>query len=113
VDGSTPTCWRSARASITAAALGDLIGRRRMYVLGLGLFTAASAACALAPNIAVLIACRAVEGIGAAIIMPLGLTLLTSAFPLERRGAVIGVWGGVAGLAVASGPLIGGRSPRG
>ena len=98
---------------ITAAALGDLIGRRRMYLLGLTVFTAASAACALAPDIGVLIACRAVEGIGAAIIMPLGLTLLTSAFPVERRGAVIGIWGGVAGLAVASGPLVGGAVTQG
>jgi len=93
---------------ITAAALGDLIGRRRMYLIGLTVFTAASGACALAPDVAVLIACRAVEGIGAAIIMPLGLTLLTSAFPAGRRGAVVGIWGGVAGLAVASGPLVGG-----
>jgi EmrB/QacA subfamily drug resistance transporter len=98
---------------ITAAALGDLIGRRRMYVLGLAVFTAASAACALAPDIGALIAFRAVEGIGAGIIMPLGLTLLTSAFPAERRGAVIGIWGGVAGLAVASGPLIGGAVTQG
>jgi EmrB/QacA subfamily drug resistance transporter len=98
---------------ITAAALGDLIGRRRMYVIGLAVFTAASAACALAPSIGVLVACRAVEGIGAGIIMPLGLTLLTSAFPVERRGAVIGIWGGVAGLAVASGPLIGGAVTQG
>jgi EmrB/QacA subfamily drug resistance transporter len=98
---------------ITAAAIGDLIGRRRMYVLGLAVFTAASAACALAPNIAVLIACRAVEGIGAGIIMPLGLTLLTSSFPAERRGTVVGIWGGVAGLAVACGPLIGGAVTQG
>jgi EmrB/QacA subfamily drug resistance transporter len=98
---------------ITAAALGDLIGRRKMYVLGLALFTAASAACALAPDVATLIAFRAVEGIGAGIIMPLGLTLLTSAFPIERRGAVVGIWGGVAGLAVASGPLIGGAVTQG
>jgi len=98
---------------ITAAALGDLIGRRRMYVVGLALFTAASAACALAPGIPALIACRAVEGLGAAIIMPLGLTLLTSAFPAERRGAVVGICGGVAGLAVASGPLIGGAVTQG
>jgi EmrB/QacA subfamily drug resistance transporter len=98
---------------ITAAALGDLIGRRRMYVLGLALFTAASAACALAPGIPALIACRALEGLGAATIMPLGLTLLTSAFPAERRGAVVGIWGGVAGLAVASGPLIGGAVTQG
>jgi EmrB/QacA subfamily drug resistance transporter len=98
---------------ITAAALGDLIGRRRMYVFGLAVFTAASAACALAPNIGMLIAFRAVEGIGAGIIMPLGLTLLTSAFPAERRGAVVGIWGGVAGLAIASGPLIGGAVTEG
>jgi EmrB/QacA subfamily drug resistance transporter len=98
---------------ITAAALGDLIGRRRMYLLGLSVFTVASAACALAPDVGALIACRAVEGVGAAIIMPLGLTLLTSAFPAERRGAVIGIWGGVAGLAVASGPLIGGAVTQG
>ena len=102
------------RASmITASALGDLIGRRRMYLIGLCVFTVASAACALAPNVGILIACRAVEGVGAAIIMPLGLTLLTSAFPAERRGAVIGIWGGVAGLAVASGPLIGGAVTQG
>jgi EmrB/QacA subfamily drug resistance transporter len=98
---------------ITAAAIGDLIGRRRMYVLGLTLFTAASAGCALAPNIPALIACRAAEGIGAGIIMPLGLTLLTSAFPAERRGTVVGIWGGVAGLAVACGPLIGGAVTQG
>jgi EmrB/QacA subfamily drug resistance transporter len=98
---------------ITAAALGDLIGRRRMYVFGLAVFTVASAACALAANIGMLIAFRAVEGIGAGIIMPLGLTLLTSAFPVERRGAVVGIWGGVAGLAVASGPLIGGAVTQG
>jgi EmrB/QacA subfamily drug resistance transporter len=98
---------------ITAAALGDLLGRRRMYVFGLAVFTAASAACALAPDIGALIAFRAVEGIGAGIIMPLGLTLLTSAFPVERRGAVVGIWGGVAGLAVACGPLIGGAVTEG
>jgi EmrB/QacA subfamily drug resistance transporter len=98
---------------ITAAALGDRLGRRRMYVAGLLLFTAASAACALAPNAEMLVGCRAVQGIGAAIIMPLGLTLLTSAFPAQRRGAVVGIWGGVAGLAVASGPLIGGAVTQG
>jgi len=98
---------------ITAAALGDLLGRRRIYLVGLAVFTAASAACALAPDIGALIAFRAVEGIGAGTIMPLGLTLLTSAFPAERRGAVIGIWGGVAGLAVASGPLIGGAVTQG
>jgi EmrB/QacA subfamily drug resistance transporter len=98
---------------ITAAALGDRLGRRRTYIFGLAVFTAASAACAVAPDIGMLIAFRAVEGIGAAIVMPLGLTLLTSAFPPERRGAVVGIWGGVAGLAVASGPLIGGAVVQG
>ena len=98
---------------LTAAALGDRFGRRRMYVAGLLLFTAASAACALAPDAAVLVACRAVQGLGAAIVMPLGLTLLTSAFPVQRRGAVVGIWGGIAGLAVACGPLIGGAITQG
>jgi EmrB/QacA subfamily drug resistance transporter len=98
---------------ITAAALGDRFGRRRVYVFGLVLFTVASAACALAPSAGVLIACRAVQGIGAACIMPLGLTILTSAFPADKRGAVVGVWGGIAGLAVACGPLIGGAVTQG
>ena len=98
---------------LTAAALGDRLGRRRMYVAGLVLFTAASAACALAPDATVLVACRAVQGLGAAIVMPLGLTLLTSAFPAQRRGAVVGIWGGIAGLAVACGPLIGGAITQG
>src|SRR5262245_4768111 len=93
---------------VTAAALGDRVGRRRVYVAGLALFTAASAACALAPSAGVLIACRAVQGVGAAVVMPLSLTLLTAAFPPQKRGAVVGIWGGIAGLAVASGPLAGG-----
>lgn len=98
---------------ITAAALGDRLGRRRVYVLGLALFTVASAACALAPDAGMLIACRAVQGLGASAIMPLGLTILTSAFPREKRGAVVGIWGGIAGLAVACGPLIGGSITQG
>ena len=93
---------------LTAAALGDRLGRRRVYVAGLALFAAASAACALAPNSTTLITFRALQGMGAAIIMPLGLTLLTSAFPQDRRGAVVGIMGGVTGLAVAAGPLVGG-----
>ncbi len=97
-----------AAGIITASALGDRLGRRRTYVGGLVLFSLASAACALAPNLDVLIGFRAVQGLGAAIVMPLGLTLLTSSFPADRRGAVVGIWGGVAGLGVASGPLVGG-----
>src|SRR3954469_11347442 len=84
-----------AAGIITAAALGDRLGRRRVYVAGLVLFTLASAACALAPNTSMLIAFRAVQGAGAAVIVPLGLTLLTSAFPPEKRGSVVGIWGGI------------------
>ncbi len=97
-----------ASGIITAAALGDRLGRRRTYVVGLLLFSLASAACALAPSLGILIGFRAIQGLGAAIVMPLGLTLLTSSFPADRRGAVVGIWGGVAGLGVASGPLVGG-----
>jgi EmrB/QacA subfamily drug resistance transporter len=98
---------------LTAAALGDRLGRRRVYVAGLALFTAASALCALAPDANVLIAFRAIQGLGAAIVMPLSLTILTTAFPAEKRGAVVGIWGGIAGLAVATGPLIGGGITQG
>lgn len=98
---------------ITAAALGDRLGRRRVYTLGLSLFTAGSAACALAPSAGTLIAARVIQGIGAAIVTPLSLTILTAAFPAERRGAIIGIWGGIAGLAVASGPLVGGAVTEG
>ncbi len=98
---------------LTASALGDRLGRRRVYVAGLALFTAASAACALAPDANVLIAFRAIQGLGAAIVMPLSLTILTTAFPAEKRGAVVGIWGGIAGLAVATGPLIGGGITQG
>jgi EmrB/QacA subfamily drug resistance transporter len=102
-----------AAVIITAAALGDRFGRRRLFTLGLSVFTLASAACALAPNAGTLIAARAVQGIGGAMIIPLSLTLLTTAFPPERRGAVVGIWGGLAGIAVASGPLIGGAVTEG
>ncbi|MGW1726977.1 MFS transporter [Streptomyces sp. NPDC002306] len=90
------------------AALGDRFGRRRMFLAGLTVFTAASAAAALSPGIGSLIAARAVQGVGAAIMMPLTLTLLTAAVPAAKRGMAYGIWGAVNGLAVASGPLIGG-----
>lgn len=102
-----------AAGIITAAALGDRLGRRRLFVMGLVLFSAASAACALAPTTGLLIAARAVQGVGAAMIMPLSLTILASAFPPERRGAVVGIWGGIGGLAIASGPLVGGAITQG
>ncbi|MFJ3227937.1 MFS transporter [Streptomyces sp. NPDC086783] len=90
------------------AALGDRFGRRRMFLAGLTVFTGASAAAAMAPGIDSLIAARAVQGVGAAIMMPLTLTLLTAAVPAAKRGTAYGIWGAVNGLAVASGPLIGG-----
>src|SRR3954469_7792837 len=77
---------------ITTAALGDRFGRRRFYAIGLGLFAAASAASALAPNVGVLIAARAVQGAGSALLLTLGLALLSVAFPPERRGAAIGIF---------------------
>ncbi len=98
---------------ITGAALGDRFGRRRMFVLGLTIFTVGSAAAALAPSIDVLIAARAVQGLGGAIVLPLTLTILSAAVPAERRGLVLGAWGGISGLAVAMGPLVGGAVVEG
>jgi EmrB/QacA subfamily drug resistance transporter len=97
---------------LTGAALGDRFGRRRIFCVGLGVFTAASAGAALAPGIGILIAARAVQGVGAAMVMPLSLTLVSEAFPPERRAAAIGVWGGIVGLA-AGGPVIGGAVVEG
>ena len=102
-----------AAGIITAAALGDRFGRRRIFTIGLALFTIASAACALAPNAAELIAFRTVQGLGGAIVLPLSLTILTTAFPAERRGTIVGIYGGLAGLAVAAGPLVGGALTEG
>jgi len=102
-----------AAGIITAAALGDRFGRRRIFNAGLSLFTIASAACALAPGTAELVAARTVQGLGAAAVMPLSLTILTAAFPQRRRGLIVGIYGGLAGLAVAAGPLIGGAVTEG
>src|SRR5215208_309327 len=90
---------------LTGAALGDRFGRRRVFAFGLGLFTVASAAAALAPSMNALIVARTVQGIGGAIVTPLTLTILSEAFPKERRGLALGAWSGIAGLAVASAPL--------
>jgi EmrB/QacA subfamily drug resistance transporter len=98
---------------LTGAALGDRLGRRRMFVIGLGIFTLASAAAALAPSAEVLIAARAVQGVGGAIITPLTLTILSAAVPANRRGLALGAWGGIGGLAVAMGPLVGGAVVQG
>jgi EmrB/QacA subfamily drug resistance transporter len=111
----TLTAYNIAFAAgiITAAALGDRFGRRRVFNIGLALFTAASAACALAPDVSALIAARTVQGLGGAIVLPLSLTILTTAFPAERRGMIVGVYGGLAGLAVAMGPIVGGAVTQG
>jgi EmrB/QacA subfamily drug resistance transporter len=98
---------------LTGAALGDRFGRRKVFLLGLALFTGASAAAALAPSIEALIAARAIQGVGGAIVTPLSLTILSDAFPAERRGLAIGAWSGIAGLAVAAGPLVGGAVVEG
>src|SRR6266576_6072811 len=98
---------------ITAAALGDRYGRRSFYAIGLGLFAGASALSALAPNVGWLIAARALQGAGAALVLTLGLALLSAAFPPERRGTAIGLFSAVTGIAVASGPLVGGAVVEG
>jgi EmrB/QacA subfamily drug resistance transporter len=98
---------------LMGAALGDRFGRRRLFVIGLGIFTAASVAAALAPSVEALIAARAVQGLGGAIVTPLTLTILSAAVSPEKRGVALGAWGGIGGLAVASGPLVGGAVVEG
>jgi EmrB/QacA subfamily drug resistance transporter len=93
---------------LTGAALGDRFGRKRMFVAGIALFTLSSAAAALAPSTSLLIAARASQGVGAAIVTPLTLTLIAAAFAPEHRGAALGIWSGISGIAVALGPLVGG-----
>src|SRR5215472_7249485 len=93
---------------LTGAALGDRFGRRRLFAIGLTIFTLASAAAALAPSATMLDIARAVQGVGGAIVMPLTLTILSAGVPKERRGLALGLWGGISGLAVAFGPLVGG-----
>jgi EmrB/QacA subfamily drug resistance transporter len=98
---------------MTAAALGDRFGRRRVFAAGLALFAVSSAGCALAPDAAALIAARAVQGAGAATIMPMALALLNGAFPPARRGWAIGIYGGVTALAAVAGPVLGGAVTQG
>ena len=111
----TLTAYNIAFAAgiITAAAAGDRFGRRPVFNIGLALFTVASAVCAVAPNAPALIAARTVQGLAGAIILPLSLTILTTAFPAQRRGMIVGIYGGLAGLAVAMGPIIGGAVTQG
>jgi EmrB/QacA subfamily drug resistance transporter len=93
---------------VTAATLGDRWGRRNLYAGGLALFALSSAACALAPDIATLLAARVVQGAGAAVIMPLALALLNAAFPAQRRGWAMGIYGSITGLGTVAGPVLGG-----
>lgn len=98
---------------MTGAAVGDRLGRRRMFGWGLGVFTIASAACALAPGIGWLILARTVQGAGAALVMPLAMALLSAAFPVETRGRALGLFTALTGLAVVGGPLVGGAVTEG
>ena len=98
---------------MTASAVGDRFGRRRVFAAGLALFTAASAGCALAPGIGWLIAARAVQGAGAAMVMPLALAVLNAAVPPQRRGWAMGIFGAVTSLAVVVGPVLGGAITQG
>src|SRR3954466_10224068 len=98
---------------LTGAALGDRFGRRRLFVIGLAIFTGGSALAALAGSASELIAARAIQGLGGAIVLPLTLTNLSAAVPPNRRGVALGAWGGIGGLAVALGPLVGGAIVQG
>jgi EmrB/QacA subfamily drug resistance transporter len=93
---------------LTGAALGDRFGRKRMYSIGLLVFAAGSVAAAVSTNVETLITARVVQGAGASIVMPITLTLISEAFPAGKRGMAIGMWGGIAGTAVAAGPVVGG-----
>jgi EmrB/QacA subfamily drug resistance transporter len=97
-----------AASILTGSTLGDRFGRRRVFVIGISVFTVASALCALSPNVGVLIASRTLQGVGGGIAVPLSLALITAATPPHTRGKALGIWGAFTGVAVAVGPLVGG-----
>ena len=98
---------------LTGAALGDRFGRRRVFAIGVGVFTLGSVAAAVAPTVELLNLSRALQGLGGALVMPLTLTILSAAVPAEKRGLALGAWGGIGGLAIALGPLVGGAVVEG
>ena len=93
---------------ITSGRLGDLYGRKAMFMAGLSVFSLASLACGLAPSVGFLIAFRAVQGVGGAMMMPNTLSIISNVFPPEERGKAMGFWGGVSGISLALGPSLGG-----
>jgi EmrB/QacA subfamily drug resistance transporter len=102
-----------AASILTGATLGDRLGRRRVFMAGITVFTIASALCALSPNVEFLIASRTLQGVGGGISVPVSLALMTAATPTELRGKALGIWGGFTGVAVAAGPLVGGAVVEG
>jgi EmrB/QacA subfamily drug resistance transporter len=98
---------------LMGAALGDRFGRKRLFIIGLAIFTAGSACAALSPSAGTLILARALQGVGGAITMPLTLTILSDSISMEKRPLVLGAWGGIAGLATAVGPVVGGAITQG
>ena len=113
--GWTVSAYSLAFAALvlTGTALGDRFGRRRVFLAGLAVFTLASAACAVSPTAAWLIGARAMQGAGGGVATPLSLVLITEAYPVARRGAVVGAWGAITGIAVAFGPVAGGAIVQG
>src|ERR671934_1418054 len=93
---------------LTGGKLADRFGRRLLFIVGLAVFTGSSLACGLAPNAGFLIGARAVQGVGAALMNPATLSIITATFPPKQRGQAIGIWAGVSALALAIGPLAGG-----